>query len=442
MHATFGKKRYGAFNQKKLRSIKIESIVLYLGIITVLLLESSLLYLNIIPSQVYSFSNYGVKYFTCGIALVLAVIKVLSNAASARKGVKAIASPFAPVVYAILFLGLITSIVSVLHYGYSFITVFKISYAFTFIPLIYIGFHSLVENKRNYDFLVFSIIGIATLFALVCLLRSFGFKITNDLVIPAFGFRNDRIRILVSGDFVAMGAVLAMGRVFGKEKKGRIFAFLCLVICSFELYWVAQTRAILVAIIIVVGCAFIIQGKSRGVRIFSAALIALLFLSHFSNSIFAFLFPSELSFSTDARLGAYSYYARHAVDMGLLGIGYVPYSFGSIMSMIVATGSSARGDITDIGIVGYYGRYGILGIALLIFIIYTIIKKIIICRDKPNFRFDINMEAWLLLFYVIAISPTMAISDTQRILFIPILLLLLDRALNVNAYSFDMESDM
>jgi hypothetical protein len=95
---------------------------------------------------------------------------------------------------------------------------------------------------------------------------------------------------------------------------------------------------------------------------------------------------------------------------------------------MVTTSGFERGDITDIGIVGYLARYGICGAAVLVLSIVYFFRAVK-NRDKASFTMSTNIEAWMVLALFVAISPTMAITDAQRIFYLPMVALLVEHAL-------------
>ena len=156
-------------------------------------------------------------------------------------------------------------------------------------------------------------------------------------------------------------------------------------------------------------------------------MVSLFTVVLYSDAIYSALFPQDLSFSTEARLLAYRYFPTHAGDMGAFGIGFIPNGspYAVLINVDLTTG---RGGVDDIGIVEYYARFGLMGVFVLIFAVASFVAEF--RRSPKNLCvFEESAEAWMALAYFLALAPTMAITDPQRIFYLPYIVLMVEHTL-------------
>lgn len=410
-------------NNGSLLSEKAEDVIVYLLIVAALACECSLFFLSFLPNRYFELCNYTAKYLNAlVIAVGFAVILLLKIHAGIDHSLA-----FGVPVGAFVVACLLMSIVSWIGYGTALRDIIVVAMPFVCIPLLYFELHGMVRDNDIYEFFIKTSIIFATIYAIVCIAESLGASIMNEEYL-FIGTRNGRLRIIVSGDFVSFGALLSLGRAFSTQKNRALYATLFAVM-FFELYWVAQTRLLLFATAVAAVFGFIISGKNRKIRIRLVIAVSLICVAIFFNEIVALFFPSDLDISGQVRVFGYSYYLSHGFDLGLFGLGYIPPDSPQAAVLDMGTVSGyGMGDITDIGIVGYLARYGICGVAVLVIAAVWFVRAIA-HRNKRGFSIGANPEAWMVLTYFIVTSPTMAITDAQRIFYLPVLALLVEHAL-------------
>ena len=408
-----------------LLDMRVADLVVYAAIIVVLLLECSLFFLSFLPSGFFKLCSYNTKYL---ISLVTIVVAFAIAILMPRGRGFLFALPFS--LFSIMCI--IMAGASAVYYGGSVFSALLTALPYAVVPLLYFALHSVVSNERMYAYLIEAFIWVASIYAILCLLQASGFSLMNTDY-QYVSYRFNRMRLIMSGDFIAFGAVLALGAVLSSRRRRKLHLIL-FVLMLLELYFVAQTRFLLIGMAVASAVGFVLAGRNRIAKILLIAIAALLVFSQFSEELTALIFPSELSFSSFARENAYSYYWAHSRDLGIFGIGYIPKSVSGDLFGVVSLGDMVRGDITDIGIVGYLSRYGTAGFLVLIVGVYVLVKGLI-RRDKEIFSFSRNVEAWMFFVFAVAISPTMAITDAQRIFFLPLVALLIEHALASNRYS-------
>lgn len=424
-------------NENSLLSMRVSQAGAYVLIILVLALESCFFFLSIVPDGIYRLCNYHIKYLTSLLALVGMFGLLCSRHIGARRYM------FAMPLAAFVLMCFVLVLASTIHYNESLLSVIQVAFPCLCIPLLYFSLHETVVNQSMYKFLINATIIFAFVFAAIALLQSLGLPLMkNDINgVDVVSSRNGRDRIIWTGDFVAFGAVLALGRAYS-TRRYRALSITAFSVMVFELFWVAQTRFLLIALVFTATFGFVIKGKSRTMKIVFVVVAAVLIAVLFSDDLMAALFPSELDLSSDLRLGAYPYYWSHSLDMGLFGLGYIPdgslHSY--LLSMVYAAGS-LRGAITDIGIVGYIARYGVCGAVVLALSIGCLVKGYH-DRNKSTFSVGRNVEAWMALAFFIATSPTMAITDPQRLFYLPVLALLLEHALTCRPIQSSASKDL
>lgn len=408
-------------NRRRLLNTPVKALVLRVLFVTLLIAECSFFFLSFVPTFFLSANNYQSKYLTSLLAVVGLVSVLLL---SAREGTERRYAFGAPM---LLFIAMCftAALSSASYYQSSLGAVMSTAHALIFVPLLYFVFHDSVYDDSLYRFVVNATVVAACVYAVLCLLQSAGFALMNP-DFQNFDSRNGRLRLTMSGDFIAFGAVLALGCAF-KGKRNRwvyVAAFLLLV---FELFWVAQTRFLFVGLSFAALVGFVIKGNNRAAKMVFILFFSLFAVVQYSDAIYSTLFPQDLDFSTGARLAAYQFFPTHAADMGIFGIGFIPNGspYSELINVNYATG---RGGIDDIGIFEYYARFGVAGIAVLIFAIGCFIVRFK-RSSRRSLAFNECPEAWMVLAFFLALMPTMAITDPQRIFFLPYLVILIERAL-------------
>lgn len=405
----------------RLLDTPVKALVLRILLVTLLVAECSFFFLSFVPTFFLSANNYQSKYLTSLLAVVGLIVVILL---SAREGTARRYAFGAPT---LLFVAMCFAVAlsSASFYQSSLGAVMSTAHALIFVPLLYFVFHDSVHDEGLYRFAINATIAVACIYAILCLLQAAGFALMNP-GFQNFDSRNGRLRLVMSGDFVAFGAVLALGCVF-KGKRNRwvyVAAFLLLIL---ELFWVAQTRFLFVGIAFAALVGFVIKGNNRVAKVIFILLFSLFAIVQYSDAIYSALFPQDLGFSTGARIAAYQFFPTHAADMGIFGIGFIPHGspYSELINVNYATG---RGGIDDIGIVEYYARFGVAGIAVLIFAIGCFIVRF---KGFPrrSLAFNECPEAWMVLAFFLALMPTMAITDPQRIFFLPYLVILIEHEL-------------
>jgi hypothetical protein len=409
--------------QDDLLGMKAIDAFAYLLIVAMLACECSLFFLSFLPPVFFEICGYNAKYLSSAFAFLGFLMMLLL----ACRGEKVASFLFGVPISAYVIMCVSISFVSAFAYGIALKSVLIVSVPSICIPLLYFALHGMVKNNKLYEYFIQATIVFAAVYAVLCLVEASGASIMNETY-QFTSVRNGRLRIIVSGDFVTFGAVVALGRAFA-TKKGRVLNSTLFAIMAFELYWVAQTRFLLVGLTVAASFGFVISGKNKMIKIVCMSLAALTVLSQFSPELTSFFFPGEQDVSGIARAHAYTYYWSHIADLGVFGLGYIPADSSqyALLSMVTTAGFE-RGDITDIGIVGYLARYGFCGaIVLALAIIWFI--RVIRQNTSDGFRIGTNPETWMSFVLFVAICPTMAISDPQRIFYLPILALMIEHAL-------------
>lgn len=404
-------------------SMKVTDAFAHLLVVAMLACECSLFFLSSLPDTFFEICGYNVKYLSSLFAIFGFLIILLLS----FRGKKLPNFAFGVPITAYVIICVAMTLVSSFAYGIALRSVLFVAMPSICIPLLYFALHGMVKNDRLYDFFIQTTIAFAVVYAALCLAEASGASIMNEAY-QFTGIRNGRLRIIVSGDFVTFGAVLALGRAFA-TKKGRVLNSILFAIMAFELYWVAQTRFLLVALVVAAVFGFVFCGKNKVIKVLLVFIAALLFASLFSDDIASMLFPSDLDVSGKVRVYGYAYFWSHGADLGLFGLGFIPG--GTAQASVLDVGSISgygMGDITDVGIVGYFARYGVCGALLLALAVGSFLRAVH-DRDGNSFKVSTNPEAWMALVLFITISPTMAITDAQRIFYLPILALMIEHAL-------------
>jgi hypothetical protein len=411
----------------------VRTAIFYVLVVLVLGAECSLFFLSAVPVAFFRFSNYQLKYITSLLAIVGFLAVTILSPREETKGHYIFGVPLA----LFIVMCICISFASAEYYRAALHSVLAYALPMIAVPLLYWALHGSTGDNRLYSFLINATIAFASCYALLCILQSLGISLMNSDY-QSFGIRNDRLRLIYSGDFISFGAVLALGMTC-RARHHRYLYIMLFGLMLFELYWVAQTRFFFIGLGVAAVVGFVIKGRSRTLKIIVIIITAIIVLLFYSDSLVSLLFPDDpiLQLSSSARLEAYSFYPTHSMDMGIFGIGFIPYD-SPHFSLINANIDIGHGGIDDIGVVEYISRYGICGLFVLLFSVAWFFKAF--RKRNRGFSFSRNPEAWMVLAYFFALSPTMAITDPQRIFFLPFLALLIEHAIALNGLAEDIVS--
>ena len=199
------------------------------------------------------------------------------------------------------------------------------------------------------------------------------------------------------------------------QKKAKKFETFCCILSGICIFFVEQTRAMIVAISVAVLIMFIMYSKNS-IKVMRNVIIVfvLLFLilqSDYANSFLgSFLETSSKNSSTTARVYAIEYYVECFLQSPLFGNGF---THSEDLSSI-EHGAKGIAYYSDVGIVGLMASMGVLGVS--IFVVYLIRLFYILYKifKWGNIRPNIFLVG--IFAYSILTMPTLIMTNSGRLI--------------------------
>lgn len=252
---------------------------------------------------------------------------------------------------------------------------------------------------------------IGVLFAIVNIVCFYAVNYFNILLtdVPVYQMANRNIRLPQSSDFVALAAIFFIINFIENKKKSPVIIFGAIV-CLFELFFVAQVRMILLAVIVAIMVEVYLKSKSKYILIGLASIIIIgilleIMINNNISIVSLFLGEGKRYKSALYRLVEIKHFVKYIFANGWFGFG-----FSKDSSILMYS-------VTDIGIIGFISRFGLVGIIWLFFFCKYLFRK----YKQANNGYSRTLIMFLLICFI-SLSPF----DSQRIVFLPFELLIID----------------
>ena len=265
---------------------------------------------------------------------------------------------------------------------------------------------------------VFDVINIFTLIVYVLvIIQSFLYNNQGVIILKylnsTLSIRNDRIRL----DVLPFGNIMLIYNFFiviYRKEKRNFLHFINLVMGLFILFYIEQTRAM---IVIVMTCYafFLIVENSTLSKLFTNSLLIVITIVVLINTgaldnFMATFSSDDYAGSSIARDYAITYYLSIFKSNPLFG-------FGFTANESLIRGPLGTAFVDDVGIWGQMARLGVFAYIILIPLLVRWGK--IALYMKKNAGTSLYIAIWI---YVIATSFTLMIFDSQRIMLLPFLI--------------------
>lgn len=394
--------------------------------VLLVLAESSFYFLNVFPSSLYSICSYHGKTLTTILTLVGIILIVFGGR---TLSINKRAFPFKYEILVLAAVGIIVAFFSMLIYGLTPVQTLSTNYALICVPFLYFVLLSVFRwDSSLYKRFTTIVILICAIYAALSLLQAFAYS--SGLVFMNMDYqyisqRGYGARLIMTGDIIAFGAVLTIGELLKPARKKSLLLIAALAIDVLELVLVAQTRVLIFGVILAALVGYYISA-SKGKALRGLLIIAFVIVYYLvgMQGLLDSLFSDNLIYSTTARIEAYQYYFNHMFDNGVIGIGVIPAD--SYMYDIYGS-TYTRGGVSDIGILGFFSTFGMLGVvsfALIAIKLFRLLFASPACFEMMR-RYP---EAYVLTAFFFATSLTLALSNPQRVFFLPALLAIVSAA--------------
>ncbi|SDM31238.1 hypothetical protein SAMN05216191_11183 [Paenibacillus jilunlii] len=401
-------------------------------VIFLLLIETNFFSLIKLPTFISALTSYHTKQLTLIVCLFSFVLWFLFEKMSRHTVSRYYNTP----IVIFLFSTIVISIMSMLIYNQSILSVLRVSYFYYIILLFYFLSYFCWKDKKNYHFLINSIILFGTIYSILLIVQYLFFKSGLD----AFLIFNDENLVVLSksinpriarpADFIAFSSVL----LFSKIVTGNAFSinksklWILLLIELIYILLVSQTRMYIIALLISFSISVLFikrrnQGMSIVVYIILVPVIFLMANDSLSKFFSSFMTGDRVS-STLIRSQEILFYSRQIFSNGIIGRGFIDIS--SPDYVLLNHGPFGTYNTSDIGIIGFLSIYGLCGGLFLVFTIRKIIRTL--KNNKENALQLKSIELITLCPYFLLVSLTLFYTDIQRIIYLPIILTIFEFA--------------
>lgn len=290
---------------------------------------------------------------------------------------------------------------------YSFHHVLKLIVIFVSIDCIFVLLYSLS----------FNLIGFKIPFLHYPIENSFGL----------FRIRSDRLRLSFGEAFLCIMPLFSFFMFISKNgiSKIKIKYLLLLILSIITIIYSAQTRMLLIALILSLLVMWFSSKPNIKAKIkilFFTSVLVLLNINTIKSFKDSFSTNNEeTGGSSLARAYAFSYYSQFTDNNIFLGMGPVR-NYRPDLAILI-NGKEGLAHFDDIGIFGLFFRYGILGLSCyLIFIFYLFFTLMKVKKYNPHYYSLLcGLFSWVILT-----SPSLIITDAQRMPLFPLILALFE----------------
>ena len=283
----------------------------------------------------------------------------------------------------------------------------------------YLTAHQMYQNREHYDYFVKTLItgaGIASALALFTALR-----------IGSAAFTSRNYRLTVASTILMIGFLLCAAE-FSVRKENRRKLALVLLLCVIHIIFLGKTRSRIVMSSLTIIYVLLFQ-KIKNDRLRTFLRIATIFaglafvaLGDFSQYSYENALAAQ-NWSLAIRYKAVWHYMEQFFKNPILGVGYaLTAKTESGLSMWKGTGTYY---VTDVGVIGFLFVYGLVGAFWLVKSVKTIWQQI---ETKDiSYTEETRVCCRIIFTYMLITSMTLIFTDNERIFYLPLLLLLIDR---------------
>ncbi|WP_414841210.1 hypothetical protein [Enterococcus saccharolyticus] len=286
------------------------------------------------------------------------------------------------------------------------------NYYYNLILLLYFPLSNFMnKSKEKSDFVFNLIISIGIIYLIATIFNYFkvvnGINISEISEVTLVQYVNGNLRLPQTSDFIGITILIILIKMNQNiiEKKEFSFYILLIIIALYTLLFISDVRMVFLTCVILVIYS-LLKLLLNKFNLLAKIIIWMLFFVVVSFSIYrlelfqVLIGDGQKSASVFYRFEVIGYYVNYFFDNLIFGFGYSE-SVKSIYS------------ITDIGMLGFIFKYGLIGLiwTVLLFI-YLFFKSI-----KTN-----TSSIDLILIYLLITSISLSLFDSQRMLYFPILL--------------------
>lgn len=372
------------------RKMSLNRLWIFASVFFVLLLQYKYFFL---PAD---FTSIFVKYNTddCSLMIVVVLLFALLGYSLINRKTRVTKSYFSKDVLILLLFTFMELGYSIIRYNGLNTSRTISNYSYLLVPLFYFVLLILFNKYQGYSFFIktFTLFNIAICIMLI--LAAVQYNITGRMFLHVYSVehgtfyaRNQMIRIYAASGVIMTSVVVSIASLFSKENM-KLLHIINTVCGIMEIYYVQQTRMVLVVVSVILIIAFFsFETRHKYFRLIVAVALAAFGIQ---------VLLSEISFSTKeisyvTRLHSYQYFSLYGITHPLFGMGLLTETDSAYLSILHSITKTAY--VSDVGIVGVFGNFGVFPV---IWYIIMIIKYLRIPTPKAM-KFRISFVMFLLI---------------------------------------------
>lgn len=337
--------------------------------------------------------------------------------------------------FGVLFVFFIQSTYGIVSYNQTILDMYIVLCPYLLILQVPIYIH--IFQKYSFHHVLKLIVIFVSIDCFFVLLYSLSFNLIN-IKIPflhysiedPFGFfriRSDRLRLSFGGAFLCIMPLFSFFMFISKNgiSKIKIKYLLLLILSITTIIYSTQTRMLLIALILSLLVMWFSSKPNIKVKVKILFFVSVLVLLNI-NTIISF----KDSFSTNneetggsslAREYAFNYYSQFTDNNIFLGMGPVR-NYRPDLDILIS-GKEGVAHFDDIGIFGLFFRYGILGLSCYLLFVFYLFYTLMKVKKYNHHYYPLLCG---LFSWVIFTSPSLIITDVQRMPLFPLILALFE----------------
>lgn len=313
-------------------------------------------------------------------------------------------------------ISIIIFLYSIINYGQSFLSVFKIGHCY-FSLIGIVGFLLLFESDENEFYTMLRLIAIfGAVNALIVVFCALSADVGMPLIFKGFtsiGFRAGHTRAAYR-TMTYYSMIYYFVDVLKKDCKAKLLKILYIGIALFGMVYVVNTRIVIISMAVAMASILVLNTERRAVKYISYFLIiTLVIYAIFNNQIdsilSSFSVDSEFGNSTLARIIAIEYFSSYTKANPLIGMGIVNPSTPELK--LIFSGPTGTSYFDDLGILGGFYRLGILG---MIVIIVPLLRMLYLTFEIYRKKLPYNSMFVGIMAYILISQVSLNYLDFQR----------------------------
>lgn len=287
----------------------------------------------------------------------------------------------------------------------------------------------LIRSKRDLNWFMDAVEAASIIIAVFSILQ---FALYPSVIIfptDELPLRNGLPRLFIGGgSILSIGALISMGNLFSnRDRKGRSFLNLVLVIVTLILVRQARSNTICLIFVLLAG-VLSVSNIPKPVRYtVCAGMVGLVVVGLlYDNGSSVITLVTEADTGIQARMNGIRFFLDRFVDYPVLGMGFITTSgnIDPVSYRLLCSPSGYRYDRSDVGIIGLLNMMGILGV-----IWYAAFLQRIGRNARSVRAINGQIHGKLIFWYLLMTSANLIVMTMQMSMMIALTVVMIDKML-------------